>query len=93
MQKRYWLRGGIAGLIFVILASFLMLANRDLAESLILSTPIMWVNSLISYGLYFIFGSKMSFLASYIVWPEYFIIGAIIGWLYGKIKNRSIHNS
>ncbi|OGI99689.1 hypothetical protein A3H53_00930 [Candidatus Nomurabacteria bacterium RIFCSPLOWO2_02_FULL_40_10] len=90
MNKRYWLRGGIAGLIFVILSSFFMLANRDFAESLVLSPPIIWLNSMISYSLYFIFGLKMpSFLTSYILWIDYFTIGVILGWLYGKIKNRN----
>lgn len=34
------------------------------------------------------FGSKISLLSNYILWIDYFIIGAIIGWLYGKFKNR-----
>ena len=91
MQKRYWLRGGVTlGLLDLVLV-FLNIAFNP-ASGLILALNI--VQGPFSYLLYPILNlDKMRgnipilVVGGLICW---FIIGAIFGWLYGRIKNRKI---
>jgi hypothetical protein len=99
MQKRYWLKGGI---IVLLIATLLFVCLRLLGGlfpflkmvgfSLMLPGALLggFLNGIVApnYDLSTI--SVMPYLFFCIV---YFVFGAIIGWLYGKIKNRSIHNS
>jgi len=98
MKKRYWLRGGIIGIgVFFLLFFFYALSElgNEPNENLkvVLNTllyPVFWIislfvdikssnaNTILSLSLYgYVFSGFL-----------YGIIGTIIGWFYGKIKNR-----
>jgi len=90
-QKRYWLRGGIIGVTGISLISLglamlglvVLVDNTFWTFAEYLGSPI--ISSLCSgwcIGTGIIVGSPI-----FIV--ETFIIGAILGWIYGKIKNRN----
>lgn len=83
-QKRYWLRGGIIGLILV---------------------SIVWISALIVFifcfndfkeppschKVYFLNYTQYLFFLKYPFSNNVFYIGlgTILGWLYGKLKNRN----
>ncbi len=98
MQKRYWLRGGIIALIIyavvtVILVPFSTLGKEcsvfcltywsipSFIGSIIISFPI----KILTGSTFFMRGSNVFFGAIYF----YFIIGMVIGWVYGKIKRKN----
>ena len=102
MNKRYWLKGGIIGsvinivltiLIFVLSPFLGLMLTYFLApfvspfifgvHPLLISTVAIPYFSWMSLGVYF----SIKVLLPVMV---YFLIGAIIGYLYGKNKNRKI---
>ncbi|MBX4198131.1 hypothetical protein KW782_02230 [Candidatus Parcubacteria bacterium] len=102
MNKRYWLRGGIIGGIFsavIILLGFIM--DSPYNEFLIILgkpgevigkfiadlsgtclTPAGGTDYLGCAGLY-LAASVIAYLVFYI------LVGVVLGWLYGKIRNRN----
>lgn len=88
MQKRYWLRGGILG-VFLIAVMSVGLAFSGILY--IPDNPFYWIVNLVvtNYD-----GSPYLGAIFWMVYIlESFIFGSVLGWLYGKIKNRSIPNS
>ena len=92
MTKRYWLRVGIVlSSIFTILNIILLISvwrNQD--GGLIFAVfnfPVVFLIDFIEeiFNFSFIVYPIVIILTAF-VW---FLIGAIIGWLYGKIKNRN----
>jgi len=91
MKKRYWLKGGFIGFSIMVLGYCVVMFVPPLYYFFhiggLLSDPIfMMLNcSPINYG-----NNTCELLAdvsSYII--LYPVMGAIIGWLYGKVKNRN----
>jgi len=93
-KKRYWLRGGLFLSIIVLFIGYLLWFT-GLAKSMVIFAVIQRVISL-PVLLLFIFGTGFPVVSSSqamyfgLVFSAivYFIIGAIFGLLYGKIKNR-----
>ena len=88
--KKYWLRGGLTGAVLACVVVFLFYSSwvdslvpdiyngtRDNVFLIIfLLTPI------------FLFGKSLAFM--YVVGPGvWFILGSVLGWIYGKIKNMN----
>ena len=95
MKKRYWLRGGIGllllyGLLTAILYPF---GTGEwfpywLIPSIIGGIPLSALFHWLSSGIYSgIYSEGLTGFTLPII--TYFILGAILGWLYGKIKNRN----
>ena len=95
-QKRYWLRGGIClGILNIILAvgSIATPACGDLLAILfeLPGIPFLFLFSVITEAIGWhvsvrIMECQVLFLFGTL---GYFLIGAVIGWIYGKIKNRN----
>ncbi|MCR4334237.1 MAG: hypothetical protein NUV47_00705 [Patescibacteria group bacterium] len=83
MQKRYWLRGGIVGLIASI---FVVLVTSSICSDFYRIGPAYPTDQPVCYSL-IVNG----------IWQEIailvFLLGLVIGWIYGKDKNRNIPNS
>jgi len=77
MQKRYWLRGGVTGLVlFCLVFVFMSLKNTgkiSVSDAFSCSSGHGPCLVIINYGLVFFF----------------ILVGSFLGWLYGKIKNRN----
>lgn len=98
-QKRYWLRGGVVGLvmgIIVLIVAMLTALNYDCPGGN--CTPywydmIGYVSGWLSFPLTSFakgFIGSSAYILNFIFIPAtYFMYGAIIGWLYGKIGNRN----
>jgi len=103
-NKKYWLRGGLIGLLVLVISlvvivvkDFVFLGYLDIS----LTTP-MWeqdflgviqnisglklLDNQIWWGITPTTLGKNIVYAAFILGP--FIIGSLIGWLYGKTKNR-----
>ena len=83
-KKRYWFRGGIISLVGTFILTFIAMVLYEGFIGYILmmiTTPIKLIMDVIPDGILNILG-----------WPIYisylFGLGAIIGWIYGKIKSR-----
>ena len=75
MKKRYWLRGGISGLIAVIVVIlFIQITARPSGYEVDFQGIYLVRLILIGFGVPLVGG---------------FIVGSAIGWIYGKIKNRN----
>lgn len=88
----YWLKGGIIGLIIstiVIVIALLQLINYAIIKWPLLILINLFANQYVAI-------SQCSgdscigflFFVPLLVFIEFFVIGAIIGWIYGKIKQR-----
>ncbi len=87
MQKRYWLRGGVIGILIPSLALFIPIGSLVIAPLRVLTHPVL-------YAFHYYFGiTSNPFIPLVMVFVFYFIVGAILGWLYGKFKNRSLPKS
>jgi hypothetical protein len=104
MKKRYWSRGGIAGLLAAVVLG-IGIAIKDIVihgyVMVSLATP-MWEQTLLATiqnvsGLRLLhqqdfLGTQPTELGNYVVWGIMligpFIVGSILGWIYGKIKNK-----
>ena len=97
--KRYWLRGGVisvilVGLITLILFILFPSQPNDMVPAA--SVPVligMAPVNLISYYLHintnFFWSSRLgSNIMTIISAIDYFLVGSILGWIYGKIKSR-----
>ncbi len=76
-SKRYWLRGGTVGIILGPIVWFFILKLTIPTSVNVIEFPMIdgLVLVLIVYGSAAIIG---------------FIVGSMIGWVYGKLKNRNI---
>ncbi len=87
-QTRYWLRGGILAMLLVVVVALLLftLHSFSLQYLLLPIFPGIWFvlsvtrASVLGDWSYLIPGAAVLSLALY------FIVGSIIGWIYGKIK-------
>ncbi len=83
----YWLRGGVIGGVIGLIVGLLVLFLRDIFNNSflqVLNLP----SFVIAFALCYenLFCSNIIYvISSFIV---FFILGAIIGFIYGKIKNR-----
>lgn len=80
MQNRYWLRGGIIGAIVYAITGSGLVHVEPINSALYL--PLMFIPG--------VYGSEIILPIGIVAG---LITGSIVGWLYGKIRNRSIHNS
>ena len=86
MKKRYWLRGGMVGLVLGVILDLWLLTqgacvglNADGTSICPTKLSDIFLIDLKMTPVYFHF----------IVVITLFLVGIIIGWLYGKIKNRN----
>ena len=99
MQRRYWLRGTcVAGAIWLILAILVVpgaLINGQYSflprETLLVVTDFSGF-SFVGLGAMAL-GMSGLLLGLILHLAIYIAVGSLLGWLYGKVKNRSIHNS
>jgi len=96
-QKQYWLRGGIIGFIagtILIVVAMLTALNYDCSTK---CTPywydvIGYISGWLSFPLTSVAKRLIgpgAYILNFVFIPAtYFMYGVIIGWLYGKIKNR-----
>lgn len=103
MQKRYWLKGAIIAVGIHLVLSLIILSitglhptnNEDLVgllfPNVFLGSPIIyWLFGIpIAWAMHFLgsgfFGGFDEYLWLTLYW---FAVGALIGWIYGKIKSR-----
>lgn len=82
--KKYWLEGGIIGIIIIILAFVIFVVtgteysqiDKELLHILRLD-KLVWIRII------------KHFIKGII---EFFVIGAVVGWVYGKIFGQKEHN-
>jgi uncharacterized membrane protein len=94
-QKRYWLRGGTAGLMVgILVVVFLPIVCPYITYDIHGSTAGTHLcNSIWPYTFFlFVLLSSIAFESTFI-FSMYFVIiftifGVLLGWLYGKIKKR-----
>lgn len=89
MNKRYWLRG----LIIVSLVGFFLVLNTIGATQCVFGANCdvfsrLWIG-IRWFPIYLVDGSStaIQLITFYVVIPG--LIGAFLGWFYGKIKNRN----
>ena len=97
-NKKYWLRGNLVSLIIgIIYALFVYYSGNtcnsigDFCNNNIHTLTIFVTNLFISIDIFYYIISSIindSFLHLITIWPSMLLIGGIIGWIYGKIKNR-----
>jgi hypothetical protein len=96
-KKRYWFRGGILALLLYVVITAILIPFGDidyLCSSFLyfsewLIPPFICIDLLyINLILIGIFGISFRFLLIIIPIIVYFLIGTLLGWIYGKIKNR-----
>ncbi len=104
-QKRYWLRGGITLIIVVglsMLILFFLFPTPPEADAWARAFPVwevplyygMFLWDIVTYYAHiytnWLWDSQLGALFQWIIpISTYFIVGAILGWIYGKIKNRN----
>lgn len=89
----YWVKGALAGVILFPLLYVLLAGLRQINVNMVWQTVLLFcvptgptlemAECLVPYA----FSLVITFVA------EFILIGAIIGWLYGKIKNRNTSSS
>jgi len=82
-NKKYWLRGGMIGIgifliVFIILDVYSNVCTKEYCGLAIWGLALPWENYL---GQNLTLGILLNFFCS-------FVVGALIGWIYGKIKRR-----
>jgi len=101
----YWLKGGIITTILCLIIALALVPFGDdtggylilpywfiptLIGSAIICTPFVWIFGPLAWDNINDFFFHFGFAVTGIIF--YFLIGAIIGWIYGKIRNRKISN-
>ncbi|OHA24032.1 MAG: hypothetical protein A3B11_01575 [Candidatus Taylorbacteria bacterium RIFCSPLOWO2_01_FULL_44_26] len=92
-QKRYWLRGGVIFLsIYALLQIISMLTELNNGSVAI----IFYIINSPTWSVLSLFVNQNTYTALhsfFVIIPFsavlYFIVGSILGWIYGKIKNRN----
>lgn len=99
-NKKYWLRGGVVG--FICLVVYLIYAMSTLSSPFSLGTAI-WVQTVLNFletlfSVNLIDGRNMLgytqtklgfYVILFLITCVYVIGGCLIGWIYGKIRNRN----
>jgi len=87
MRKRYWLRGGIwFATIYIIMGFVAFLVNIIFLVVFIQLTVPIWQSIMFLYwDELSVYGILLTGAFGIVM---YFLLGAISGWVYGKIKNR-----
>ena len=85
MKKRYWLNGGIAGTIIAIIISIYFASQNSCIG--------LYANPNGTFGtvcpkVNIFLNLQNSIYIELITVIVFFLVGALLGWLYGKIKNR-----
>lgn len=96
-MKRYWLRGGVTG----VGVAFALLAIMFISDAYMQS--LFWLFKIVEFIAQLDFISLFvcegfctgyaNFTHLFFIWPSFFIIGAISGLIYGKIKNIKLSPS
>ncbi len=87
----YWFRGGLS-LGFIGILLFFIWQVSYINHKYIISDLISSLSFPIGYLVYYFSDfSLLIIIPLYFIY--YFIIGALIGWIYGKIKNRNVENN
>jgi len=92
-QKFYWLKGMIFTTVLFIFVTLAFFSSPDLDGNLL---DWLFIISLFPFAFSGLFvGGTTNILVGFTLqYAIYLLVGAVIGWLYGKIKNRNlIHNS
>ena len=86
----YWLKGGIIGIIVLIILLIIgFILDLTIQSSFFPYTLMMIFIPLIPFVLIIeAFGIGFEDVIFFITLPAYFIIGAVIGWIVGKIKSK-----
>ncbi|MFM2357867.1 MAG: hypothetical protein RJA61_604 [Candidatus Parcubacteria bacterium] len=95
-KKRYWLRGSVLGFLF----SFLTLATIPIIYKIspvykqVLLMPVKYAYSYLNFLPFMSYGGFREQILFFIIFQFLFYTGCgfVIGWLYGKIKNRKSSN-
>lgn len=89
----YWIRGGIIGIVIAIILSLIVILFREFDNPItfFVGLGILFVNLWFAYLINCRFESCLIanlyiFMILFII--ESFLIGVIIGWVVGKIKNK-----
>ncbi len=104
MNKRYWLKGAMIAVIIHIVLSLIILSitglnpigNKDLIglafPNVFLGVPMYWLFGIPIAWIMNILGNDFFGRWSMLWWLllYWFAVGALIGWIYGKIKNRKV---
>ena len=81
-SKPYWLRGGIIGLVFILIFTILFY----IIESLFIVNSYAWAVISLPFTIPYIYFSLIPTFI--IVFLFYFLFGALIGFIVGKIKSK-----
>jgi hypothetical protein len=92
-NQPYWLKGGIIGLIILILLYIIsiLLIYINLTEY----SPLSFLAQILLFPLVLCNGEEcraLIFAVPFIIFFEFIVIGALIGWLYGRIKLKREKN-
>ena len=90
MNKRYWLRGGIVGTIVAIVISIYS-AMQDTCIGSYLNTD--GTMGTVCPKVNIMMNIQNSIGYEFAIVIVLFTISAIVGWIYGKIKNRNINTN
>jgi len=93
-KKRYWLRGGVIGIVIVFIIILSLFVYSILAGGTAYTgggfvgggTTSFGANP-ISYTIFFIL-DIVFYLPMIILWIALFLLGVLFGWIYGKIKAK-----
>jgi hypothetical protein len=94
MEETYWFKGGKIALVVMVFAAIIgsiSTSGEGVASGLGLFIPILpvlWVSRLFFNSYNFDFTEHLG-LFLILILAFWFAVGAIIGWLYGKFKNRN----
>ena len=99
-SNKYWLRGGIMGVTVALVCVIIFLLDQFVLHTGFLSKIVNPIISLATRMFSFIIPMRvedfglallLGFIKMITIVPLfYFVLGSVVGWLYGKIKN---HNS
>lgn len=93
-QKRYWLRGGITLVVIsIIIALFRYPSGIPACTGGFCDSFPYWLHTffpgeLVTIWINMGFSEAYIYLSTIIGLIIYFIVGAVIGWIYGKVKAR-----
>jgi len=94
-QKKYWLRGGIVsvilGLVVLIFCYYTKILTIAIGAMVVCikapcPQPLPFIFTLFNV---YIYSWQKLLLAATLFFVVLFVVGAIVWWLYGKIKNRA----
>ncbi|HEY4511652.1 MAG TPA: hypothetical protein VJH55_02315 [Candidatus Paceibacterota bacterium] len=95
MNKRYWLKGGILAVVINLVLfgfmygcdSFIPIAGEGFGCGVLFGLPLLPILMFLGYLTSGNVSFSVGLITAFVFW---FLIGAILGWLYGKIKNKKV---